>query len=356
MQDDLDLEEGPEAADYDVRLVLTGPSAAGATSTEADRACREAMRKDGTKAVRALVHRYATSLLDHDCDQEKLALDAKRREEEQRKTEVALLEKGDEKERMAREQREKERLLKEEARRKEKEREEAEAAERKKKAEEEKAAAAEAASTKGGKGKAAGGAGASSSSSPAASAQGGLTPKAGGAAPAAVVAGPALSAADLAASTPMVPLRPSNWNQDGFHWEEKNITPWARERLAELLKGYRLEVPGGFIRVMDCTLKGDASFSMRKGKKLMFFDFRVILVWEGQLISDSGALIATGDGTIEIPDLDQDCQIEDYVVHMKAAEDGGSYDRRLGEVLQKHGLPILKEKVSQFVAEVKAKT
>jgi activator of HSP90 ATPase len=56
----------------------------------------------------------------------------------------------------------------------------------------------------------------------------------------------------------------SLWNVNSYHWEEKPLTVWAKERLNELVKGFHIHIPGGHIKIVNVELNGDASCSIRK--------------------------------------------------------------------------------------------
>ena len=56
-----------------------------------------------------------------------------------------------------------------------------------------------------------------------------------------------------------------------------------------------IDIPGGSVRIVDVELKGDASQSLRRGRRLVFFEFAVSAKWEGELIdAQSGAVLGTG--------------------------------------------------------------
>lgn len=147
----------------------------------------------------------------------------------------------------------------------------------------------------------------------------------------------------------------SVWNPNSYHWEEKPLTPWAKDRLSELIKGYDIDLPGGTARVVAVDLTGDASLSIRKGKHLVFFEFKIKASWEGSLIDASGATTGTGDGDITIPDIDQDSG-DDYDLVITAADDGGKRDHRLADLLRTHGQRAFLAKIATFVADIKART
>ena len=140
-----------------------------------------------------------------------------------------------------------------------------------------------------------------------------------------------------------------------------------------------IDIPGGSVRIVDVELKGDASQSLRRGRRLVFFEFAITAKWEGELIdAQSGAvlgtgacvrgdaaegatyvvrpvtaqhlgparcchacahclhhtvsctpLLPTGDGELVVPDIDQDSGSAGYELRITAADDGGAMDARL---------------------------
>jgi Activator of Hsp90 ATPase, N-terminal len=259
------------------------------------------------KAIRPIIRQWHKDLLVHDGGQEKLAMDAKLRAEEAAKTAAAKETTDAEKQRIAALQAEREAKRKEEEIERAKKLEELAAIDAKAKA------AAEEQRRK-----------------------------------AAIKEGIAEGEGSV-------------WNKGNYHWEEKPLTAWAKERLSALVKGFNIDLPGGHCKIVNVELTGEASASIRKGKKLLFFDFKVKALWEGQLVDTEGKVLGTGDGEILIPELDQDNaggisspdEPGDYEVKVTAAEDGGKNDKELQALLQKHGMKDFRGKIAAFVKELR---
>lgn len=106
------------------------------------------------------------------------------------------------------------------------------------------------------------------------------TPDASAAASAATGAGADAEAAPEGASV---------WNKGGYHWEERDLTVWAKERLTALLMDVEIDVPGGLLTIAEVKeVKGDASSSMRKGAHIVFYEFKMKLAWEGEIVDGEG--------------------------------------------------------------------
>lgn len=334
-----------EIDDFDVRVSVNA-----AISKEAAVVgrVRDLVKGPGGKAVRAAMKAWHKALQEHDGGQEKLAMDAARRAEEAAKTSAARSETAAEKERIAAEQEAREAARKEEEKRK------AEAAkverEREREAAATKAAAAAAAAA------------AEAAATAATAGAGGPSPAASASAPAAAAAATDDKDREKVRAAVVEGGSGSVWNKGNYHWEEKPMTAWAKEHLASLVKGYNIDLPGGHVKIVNVELTGEASASIRKGKKIMFFEWKVKALWEGQLLDDEGAVLGAGDGEINIPDLDQDnCGVAedggdgDYEVKVSMSDDGGAKDKQLRDLLQKHGMRDFRRKIAAFVRDLKAK-
>ena len=103
-------------------------------------------------------------------------------------------------------------------------------------------------------------------------------------------------------------------------------------------------------------MKGEANSSIRKGKKLLFFELKVECKWEGKLIGPNGELVGNGDGDIVIPEFDQDSNLDDVEIKVLASDDGGKSDETLREAFIKHGgVKLFRRKLDEFLTELKAK-
>lgn len=59
-------------------------------------------------------------------------------------------------------------------------------------------------------------------------------------------------------------------NVNGWHWQERNMMGWGKDRMSQLLTAITFELPGseGAARVVEISkFEGDASVNTRKGNK-----------------------------------------------------------------------------------------
>lgn len=105
-----------------------------------------------------------------------------------------------------------------------------------------------------------------------------------------------------------------------------------------------------------------------QGKKFVIFELHITAKWEGELVNSEGVQLGTGDGEVDILDLDQDSGLgpedgsvgsgkerADYRLKVRAADDGGRNDAALASMMERWGCPVLRRMVRQFVQELKDK-
>eukprot|EP00316_Scyphosphaera_apsteinii_P017607 CAMPEP_0119346264 /NCGR_PEP_ID=MMETSP1333-20130426/107915_1 /TAXON_ID=418940 /ORGANISM="Scyphosphaera apsteinii, Strain RCC1455" /LENGTH=199 /DNA_ID=CAMNT_0007358763 /DNA_START=98 /DNA_END=697 /DNA_ORIENTATION=- len=142
----------------------------------------------------------------------------------------------------------------------------------------------------------------------------------------------------------------SNVNQ--WHWSEMDLAEWAKERLTELFVGYA--VPGipnkGKIQLSKMeSCEGEASVSNRKGKRIVAFELDVKITWKGQVDYDDV------EGTLHMPYISEDVKDpSEYEIKLTAKEPTDESHKASLRYLKKE-LPVFKEKLKAFYAEINAK-
>jgi len=123
----------------------------------------------------------------------------------------------------------------------------------------------------------------------------------------------------LAASRPQVVERPnveevkgSEWNTGNYFWEERKI-PWANEKLKELINSTDFMMPGGTVTLKKVTAEGDSSYSVRKGKKIVTYQYEITIEWECALKDGDCNVLDSGTGTYSMPEF---CMDEEYDIRV----------------------------------------
>lgn len=102
------------------------------------------------------------------------------------------------------------------------------------------------------------------------------------------------------------PVQGSAWNTAGT-FESKDLTPWAKERLAETLKLSQVSSPAVVIKVIDVTISGDGEVVAARGKRKHIYDFTAVVQWSLLLTEGPGSAgVVKGELTINDICADED--------------------------------------------------
>lgn len=151
----------------------------------------------------------------------------------------------------------------------------------------------------------------------------------------------------------------SVWNTGNYFWEEKSVAKWAEERLKEVLGTFKFEFPGGNLTIVQVDkLKGEASVSIRKGKKIVAYDYSCMLKWECSLKDGEGKEVASMKGSYELPevssDIDDDGDVWEVRPSVKEEQPAGIKARYEATLIRKQAPDALRKAIKdQFVAELK---
>ena len=145
----------------------------------------------------------------------------------------------------------------------------------------------------------------------------------------------------------------SVWNHNSYFWEEKNFTKFSKEKIQEYLGSFKHTVPGGKLEVSDCEEEGEASISIRKGKKIYSYDFSITLKWSVTLGEGDEETKVTG--TFKLPEVsnavyDDDEQFEINIEYKTGMENRDKiHDHLRGNVSE-----AIRANLAKYVEEFKA--
>lgn len=143
----------------------------------------------------------------------------------------------------------------------------------------------------------------------------------------------------------------SVWNTGSYHWEEKSVQKWSDDTLKEILSTFEHKFNDATLRVTEvkeCT--GEAGVSIRKGKKIVSFDYRAKLGFECKI----GESVCKG--TYELPEFSSDEDVSDWEVRPTIEEDKDGLSSVLNQLLRLFAPEALRKKiVDNFVEPLKQK-
>lgn len=142
----------------------------------------------------------------------------------------------------------------------------------------------------------------------------------------------------------IVSKRTDGRNVDNWHWSEKNLLPWLKERLSEVLRSITLKDQTGFRLCIDAmdSVTGDYVVYNRKQKLLYVYDLTIVLKWTASIEKDGKPSEVTGEVIVE--DIDQD-----GVYHFKIKVKTGSDERDVIRNQIKVSFPMISEKIKSVV-------
>lgn len=153
----------------------------------------------------------------------------------------------------------------------------------------------------------------------------------------------------------IVKEREDGKNCNNWHWSEKSLTAWSKERLTELLTGVVALDEGeakGWCKVTEIDkFSGDVTVQSRKQKKFPLYELEITLKWEGQLWDEAGKVKVDAKGKIKIPDLSEETY--DDLEMTVACDDESAAKRPLKEAMRLKGAKRIREACALWVAEVK---
>ena len=104
------------------------------------------------------------------------------------------------------------------------------------------------------------------------------------------------------------------------------------------------------------TLTGEASVSIRKGKKIISFDYNIVLKWKAVLADASGNQVSQVDGKYEMPEVSNEDSWDEWEVRAEWGEDPDNLREMLEQMVRTLAPRALKQKINdEFVGPLKEK-
>ena len=87
------------------------------------------------------------------------------------------------------------------------------------------------------------------------------------------------------AAAPVEQNSQSQWNTNDYHWEERDVTDFARQAVSDRLLGDRTiwsDANGNLLEIVNVELTGDAASNVRKGKRILTYALKLKVTCEGR--------------------------------------------------------------------------
>jgi len=143
----------------------------------------------------------------------------------------------------------------------------------------------------------------------------------------------------------------SGRNVNGWHWEERDCLPWAKERLAQLFPSDMLLIDAGGVKATGdgkVKVSGEAVINRRKGKVIPAYELDISFGWTA-----TGPDGETYTGNCKIPYVSEENHDEDPEVQFTVKEDGREAEK-VRSALVKEGRAVVYGLVHGFVKELRS--
>lgn len=149
----------------------------------------------------------------------------------------------------------------------------------------------------------------------------------------------------------IVEERPDATNVNNWHWTEKNATPWSKERINTLFKDFPIKHDDGKIscRIVKANkVDGEATANNRKGKLIFFYEWNVVLEWDGYL--EDGE--PTYKGKVTIPNLSEENDLDDIDITI-SIDESSEQSERLKQFMYNIGRSQIRSQLGVYLRELR---
>jgi activator of HSP90 ATPase len=104
------------------------------------------------------------------------------------------------------------------------------------------------------------------------------------------------------------------------------VQKWSDDTLKEIVSTFKFEQGDTVLKIVDVkNCKGDAEVNVRKGKKLVTYDYNIKLGWELNLMEKVGTAdaktVGTMEGTYEFPEVSNDEEEDGWECNVSFGKD-----------------------------------
>lgn len=145
-------------------------------------------------------------------------------------------------------------------------------------------------------------------------------------------------------------------NVNNWHWTEKDVTEWSKERLGQLFTGLKLvddkTTTVAISRVE--SVKGEAVLNIRKAKLIPSYELELRLIWEGELRDDAGASVGTAKGKVDFPYIADENHDEEPEMRVLCDANDATSSSLKAAILAAGPKKEMLDRITKFVSELRA--
>lgn len=148
----------------------------------------------------------------------------------------------------------------------------------------------------------------------------------------------------------IVEERPDATNVNNWHWTEKNATPWSKERIRTLFDDFRIEENHIQCKITKMSkVDGEASANNRKGKLIFFYEWNVVMKWEGCLPDQ----VKASTGEITIPNLSEENDLDDIEITITIDDLNSDEGTKLKQFMYNVGRSHIRKQLGVYLKELR---
>lgn len=100
------------------------------------------------------------------------------------------------------------------------------------------------------------------------------------------------------------------------------MNTWATDTLRQVLSSFTYVMNDVTMTILEITtLTGESSVSIRKGKKIISYDYNIVLKWKAALKDADGHEISKIEGKYTLPEVSSDDEWNEWEVRVEFGED-----------------------------------
>jgi len=117
------------------------------------------------------------------------------------------------------------------------------------------------------------------------------------------------------------------------------VAAWANDTLRATLSSFTHTMNDATLTITEIVkLEGEASVSIRKGKKIISYDYNISLKWKVVL----GEQVATMEGKFDLPEVSNDSEWDEWEVRTEYGEDEQNLRSMLDQMVRTFAAKALK--------------
>jgi len=135
------------------------------------------------------------------------------------------------------------------------------------------------------------------------------------------------------------------------------VAIWSNDTLRATLSAFKHTMHDSTLSIIEITtLTGEASVSIRKGKKIISFDYQIVLKWQCVLADSDGNQVSRVEGKYELPEVSNDDEWEEWECRVEYGEDPDNLRQCLDQLIRTFAPKALKQCINtEFVEPLKLK-